>query len=71
MVALHTGLIAAAGAPPGESMTAELLLAGNAVAIAIHFPVRTIAQEECGFLTGAHLRTMGPAVAVESRPFHV
>ena len=43
-------------------MSAQLVLAGDAVLVAVHFDARAVIQEEPGLGTRSHLGTMRSAV---------
>ena len=50
-----------------QGMGAPLLLAGNAIAVAIHLHARTALKKKLGFGTGSHLRAMLAAIAPKRR----
>ena len=50
---------------PALLLVAELLLARDAIVVAVHLHSRTISEKGFGFITGRHLRTVLPAIAAE------
>src|SRR4051812_3504928 len=52
------------------SMTAVLVFAGDAVAVAVHLGARAVLEEPRGLLAGVHLRTVDAAIAAEAVLVH-
>lgn len=51
----------------GKGTGAPLLFARDTIVVAVHLDVGTVSQEEGGFSTRSHLRTVGATIAVKSR----
>lgn len=51
----------------GKEAGAPLLFARDTIVVAVHLDVGAVSQEERGFSTRSHLRTVGATIAVKGR----